>query len=161
VAFLSTEQQALATEVAAKLTERGETVAVAESTAGGLVSAALLWVPGASRYYRGGGVLYTRQSRIVMAGMTPEQFENYRGATPENVSAMAESLRDLLQATWCVAEAGTAGPTGAVPGRTVLAVAGPVSRVETLETGSSDREANMSEFATRALRLLRDALRDA
>ena len=161
MSFLNEAQRAIATEVGEALTRRGETVAVAESTAGGLVSAALLWVPGASRYYRGGGVLYTRQSRIEMAGMTPQQFENYRGATPENVSAMAEALRDRLQATWCIAEAGTAGPTGNLPGRTVLAVAGPIIRHETIETGSADREANMAEFASRALRLLREALRDA
>jgi PncC family amidohydrolase len=161
VSFLTDEQRAFATEVGESLTRRGETVAVAESTAGGLVSAALLWVAGASRYYRGGGVLYTRQSRIEMAGMTPEMFENYRGATPENVTAMAEALRQRLQATWCIAEAGTAGPTGNAPGRTVVAVAGPIARHEVVETGSSDREANMAAFATRALWLLREALRDA
>jgi PncC family amidohydrolase len=159
VSFLDPEQQVLAGEIAAILTERNETVAVAESTAGGLVSAALLWVPGASRYYRGGGVLYTRQSRMAMAGMTPEQFENYRGATPENVAAMAEALRERLGTTWCIAEAGTAGPTGGQPGRSVIAVAGAVSRGEVIETGSADREANMVAFATRALGLLRDALR--
>jgi PncC family amidohydrolase len=158
MSFLDAQQQELAGEIAAILTERNETVAVAESTAGGLVSAAFLWVPGASRYYRGGGVLYTRQSRIAMAGMRPEQFENYRGATPENVTAMAEALRERLGATWCVAEAGTAGPTGGQPGRTVIAVAGPVSRSEVIETGSTDREANMVAFATRALGLLRDAV---
>ncbi|HXH22846.1 MAG TPA: CinA family protein [Dehalococcoidia bacterium] len=157
--FLTPEQQALATEIARALTERGETVAVAESTAGGLVSAALLWVPGASRYYRGGGVLYTRQSRIAMAGMTPQQFENYRGATLENVAAMAQALRQRLEATWCIAEAGTAGPTGGQPGRTVIAVSGPVSRSEVFETGSADREANMVAFATRSLEVLLEALR--
>jgi PncC family amidohydrolase len=161
MSFLTAEQQALATEVGEMLAARQQTVAVAESTAGGLVSAALLWVPGASRYFRGGGVLYTRQSRMAMAGMTAEQFANYRGATTENVMAMADSLRERLEATWCIAEAGTAGPTGNQPGRSVIAVSGPVSRGEVIETGATDREANMSEFATRSLRFLRNALRDA
>ena len=157
MSFLTPEQQALALQIGEALAARGETVAVAESTAGGLVSAALLWVPGASRYFRGGGVFYTRQSRIAMAGMTQEQFEGYRGSTPENVAAMAEALRARLDATWCIAEAGAAGPTGHA-GRTVLAVAGPSARTEVFETQSSDREANMVAFATRALQLLRDAL---
>jgi nicotinamide-nucleotide amidase len=157
VSFLTPEQQELAREIGERLAARGETVAIAESTAGGLVSAALLWVPGASRYFRGGGVLYTRQSRIAMAGMTPEQFEGYRGATPENVAAMAEALRSRLDATWCIAEAGAAGPTGHA-GRSVLAVAGPTPRSAVIETGSADREANMVAFSTHALRLLREAL---
>jgi nicotinamide mononucleotide (NMN) deamidase PncC len=71
---------------------------------------------------------------------------------------MAEARRERLDATWCVAEAGTAGPTGGQPGRSVIAVAGPVSRSEVIETGSADREANMIAFATRALRQLRDTI---
>lgn len=159
MSFLNAEQRSLSEDIGAILTERGQTIAVAEATAGGLISAALLAAPGASRYYAGGGVLYTRNSRIMLAGMTPEQFANYRGTTPEMLSAMAESMRARLDATWCVAESGAAGPTGNA-GRTVIGVAGPVSRVETIETGSDDREANMAEFATRALRLLRDSLRE-
>ncbi len=161
MSFLNADQKALAEEIASMLTDRGQTVAVAEATAGGLISAALLWVPGASRYYAGGGVLYTRNSRIMLAGMAAEQFANYRGTTTEILVSMAESMRERLGATWCVAESGVAGPTGNQPGRTVIGVAGPVSRSETIETGLSGREANMIEFATHALRLLRDALREA
>lgn len=164
-AFLNSEQEALAQEIATLLTERGETVAVAEATAGGLVSAALLWVPGASRYYAGGAVVYTLASRMVLAGVPADELADYRGTTPDMLASMAELMRQRLDATWCVAESGLAGPTpgrsGTPPGRTNIAVAGPVNRSETVETGSSDREANMVEFATRALRLLRDALREA
>jgi nicotinamide-nucleotide amidase len=162
VSFFTPEQVALAAEIAAALTERGETVCVAEGTAGGLISAALLSVPGASRYYLGGGVLYTLKSRIALAGMSPETYENYRGTTSEMLQALAEAMRARLDATWCVAESGLAGPTGgrsgAAPGHVTMAVVGPATRVEVAETGIADREANMVEFAARSLRLLRDAI---
>ena len=164
-AFLNDEQERLALEIASQLTERGETVAVAEATAGGLISAALLWVAGASRYYAGGGVVYTLGSRTALAGVPAEQYENYRGTTPEMLATLAESMRLRLGATWCIAESGLAGPTGgrfgAPAGRTTVSVAGPVVRTEVIETGLSDREANMVEFATRGLSFLSRAIQEA
>ena len=163
--FLNAEQESLTEEIASLLTARGETVAVAESTTGGLVSAALLWVAGASRYYAGGGVLYTLNSRIALAGVPPEQYANYRGTTTEMLASLAEAMRARLGATWAVGESGLAGPTtgrsGAAPGRTTLAVAGPVTRTAVIETGNPDRGTNMVDFATGALRLLRDAITEA
>ena len=163
--FLNTEQEALAQEIASLLIARGQTVAVAEATTGGLVSAALLWVAGASAYYKGGGVLYTLDSRVALAGAAPELFANYRGTTAEMISAIAESMRQRLNATWCIAESGLAGPTGGrsgLPaGRTTIGVAGPVSRTAVFQTGHADREKNMVEFTTLSLRFLRDAIREA
>ena len=163
--FLNEEQQRLALEIAAQLTERGETVAVAEATAGGLISAALLWVAGASRYYRGGGVVYTLDSRTALAGVPMEQYANYRGTTPEMLAFLAESMRQRLGATWCIAESGLAGPTGgrfgAPVGRTTMSVAGPVVRTEVIQTGLSDRGENMVEFATRGLAFLSRAIGEA
>lgn len=165
MSFLTTEQRELAEAIASYLSERGETVAVAESTSGGLVSAALLALPGASRYYVGGGVLYTLNSRTALAGVRAEEYAGYRGTTPEMLASLAEAMRQRLGTTWCIAESGLAGPTGsrtgAPAGRTTIGVAGPVARVEVVETGNTDREANMVEFTTLALRLLRDALIEA
>ena len=163
--FLNDEQQQLANDIATRLIARGETVAVAESTTGGLVSAALLAVAGASRYYAGGGVLYTLNSRTALAGVSAETYANYRGTTPEMLATLAEAMRERLGAAWCIAESGVAGPGrgrfGAPAGRTTLGVAGPVTRVEVIETGLDDRQANMVEFATRTLRYLRNALQEA
>lgn len=162
MSFLDAEQQALATDIAERLIARGETVAVAESTTGGLISAALLSVAGASRYFAGGGVVYTLKSRTALAGADPAQYANYRGTTAEMLQSLAESMRERLGATWCVAESGLAGPTGgragAPAGRTTMCVVGPVTRTEPLETGSDDRTGNMGAFTTASLRLLRDAL---
>lgn len=165
MSFLTPEQVALVEEVASLLIARGETIAVAESTTGGLLSAALLRVPGASKYYAGGGVTYTLNSRVALAGMPPDAYANYQGTTPDMLAALAEGMRVRLGATWCIAESGLAGPTpgrsGAPPGRTTMSVAGPVAHTEVTETGLADREANMIEFATRTLRFLRDAIREA
>ena len=164
MSFLTDEQKALALEIAGFLTPRDQTVAVAESTTGGLISAALLWVPGASRYYAGGGVTYTLNSRTVLAGVPAQEYANYQGTTPEMLLNLAEAMRARLGAIWCVAESGLAGPTpgrsGAAPGRTTVAISGPDSSTEIFETGSDDREANMIQFATFALRRLRDALQE-
>lgn len=163
--FLTAEQQALANDIGTRLIERGETVAVAEGTTGGLVSAALLSVAGASRYYAGGGVVYTLNSRIALAGVSPEAYANYRGTTPDMIATLAEAMRQRLGATWCIAESGLAGPTGgrsgAPAGRTTLGVAGPVALTAVNETGLADRETNMVEFTTLALRFLRDAIQKA
>jgi nicotinamide mononucleotide (NMN) deamidase PncC len=109
--------------------------------------------------------LYTLNSRVALAGASPELFKNYQGTTPEMIAAIAEAMRQRLGATWCIAESGLAGPTGGrsgrPPGRTVIGVAGPVSRTEVVETGSDDRERNMIEFTTRSMRFLRDAVREA
>ena len=163
--FLNDEQEQLANDIAERLIARGETVAVAESTTGGLVSAALLAVSGASRYYAGGGVLYTLNSRTALAGVPAETYANYRGTTPEMLATLAEAMRERLGAKWCIAESGVAGPGGgrfgAPAGRTTLSVAGPVTRTEVIETGIDDRQANMAEFATRTLRYLYAALQEA
>lgn len=163
--FLNDEQQTLADEIAALLIGRGEKVAVAESTTGGIVSAALLSVAGASKYYAGGGVTYTLASRTALAGVPAERYENYQGTTPEMLAELAETMRQRLGATWCIAESGLAGPTGgrtgAPPGKVTVSVAGPVARTEVIHTGLTDRVENMVEFATRALRHLAEAIKDA
>ena len=163
--FLTNDQTALATEIAATLARRGETIAVSDGTTGGLISAALLSVAGASAYYAGGGVLYTLKSRIALAGVPAESYAQYRGTTPELLAELAEALRTRLEATWAIAESGLAGPTsgrsGAAPGRTTIAIAGPIARAEVHETGSDDRAGNMETFTTLALRLLRDTLLEA
>ena len=162
--FLNGDQEELAAAVGALLRSRGETVAVAESTTGGLVSAALLSVAGASGYFSGGVVVYTLKSRTELAGVPAEQYENYRGTTAAMLASLAESMRQRLGSTWSVAESGLAGPTGgrtAPAGRTLVSVVGPRSAGETLETGSDDRVANMSAFTTFALRTLRDTIQAA
>jgi PncC family amidohydrolase len=136
-----------------------------EQAAGGLISAALLAISGASSYYKGGLTLYTLESRIAYAGWTEASIKDYKGPTPEIVSGLAEHTRKTLGSTYTVSESGTAGPTGGTtrnrtPGYVALAVAsekGTVTRE--VETGSQDREENMVTFAVEGLKLVRDAIK--
>ena len=147
----------------ALLTARKQTVAVAESSAGGLVSAALLARPGASAYFLGGGVIYTGQARAALLAVTEADMAGLRSASEPYALLLARTIRERLGATWGLAETGAAGPSGNrygdPAGHTCLAVVGPVERVATLETGHADRAANMRAFAAALLDLLADALR--
>lgn len=152
----------LAGRAAELLRARGETVGVAEGSCGGLVSAALLAVPGASAYYAGGAVIYTlAANRAFLVGAIPTP-PGLRGATEEFAHYLAASVRVRLESTWGIGEGGATGPTGNrygdPAGHAWVAVDGPVSRTRHLLTGSDDREANMVEFAATALTLLVEAL---
>lgn len=151
-----------AAKVAALLKARNESIAVAESSAGGLIAAALLAVPGASAYFRGGAVLYTRQSWHALRDFRDELFAGTRPATEDNALIRARIVRERFAADWGIGETGAAGPTGGrygnPAGLACLAVSGRVERVITLETGSSDRIANMQAFAEGALKLLAECV---
>lgn len=153
-----------AAAIAAELVARGETVAVSESSTGGLVSAALLAVPGASRFYRAGGVIYTLEARRALLGISDAAFADARPASEPYVRKLGHRTRELLGCDWVIAESGAAGPDGNrygdAPGHTAIAIVGPAERSTVLETGLGDRVANMERFARAALGLLADALRD-
>lgn len=155
----------LAQSVAEKLKHREETISVTESSTGGLISAALLAIPGASAYFMGGSVVYTLPSRKKILGITRADVEGMEPLTSEMVSAFAQKARAQLETTWAIAELGVAGPTGAryghPPGLSVLAIDGPVQLTKLVETGSADREENMWAFTQAALELLDEALSQA
>lgn len=150
--------------IAEILKAREQTVAVAETSAGGLVSAQLLAVPGASAYFVGGAVTYTSVSREVLAGITQADMDaaGIRSSSEPFATLLAETVRTRMGADWGVAETGAAGPSGNRygddPGHTCVAVAGPVARVRTLETGDDARDANMWRFAEAALALFAECL---
>ena len=152
----------LAAEVGEALKARGEKVAVAESSSGGLISAALLSVPGASAYYLGGAVVYTPKARVMLMDIPREALEGMRSASEPYAMLLARTVRERFGATWGLSETGAAGPTGNgygdAAGHTCIAVSGPVEMAVTLETGESDRAANMTAFAAAALELLKRAM---
>ncbi len=154
---------ALGNVVGHLLKERKHTVAVAESSAGGLINAALVAVPGASAYYLGGRIVYTGVGRAALLGLTAQDMVNIRSASEPFARLLAQRVRNNLGATWGLSETGASGPSGNrygdAPGHACIAVCGPVEAVITLETGSADREANMWEFARRAIELLESCLR--
>jgi PncC family amidohydrolase len=151
-----------AERIGAMLKQRKQTVAVAESSAGGLISAALLSVAGASAYFLGGSVTYTRPSMQGLLNMTDEMFAQMKGLSEPTALVLARGVQQLLSPTWAISEIGAAGPTGSrygdPAGKTAIAVVGPTERAIVIETGNADRVANMSAFAAAALDLFEQIL---
>jgi nicotinamide-nucleotide amidase len=155
----------MADAVGTLLKARGETVGVSESSTGGLISAALLAVPGASAYFGGGGVIYTHKARETLLRARLEDHPGMRPSTEAYAQLCATGIRDLLGTTWGLGETGATGPTGNrygdAAGHCCIALAGPRSRSITIETGQPAREDNMWRFAVAALGLLEEALRES
>lgn len=155
----------IAEKAAALLKARGERTAIAESSAGGLISAALLAVPGASVYFTGGGVIYTARALKTLLGVVREDLKDMRSSSEPYAAFLAETVRAKHRVEWGLSETGAAGPTGNPygdpAGHTCIAVAGAVSNTRTLRTGVSDRWTNMNWFAEAALELFVEALEKA
>jgi len=153
----------LAARVGETLRARGQTVSVVESSAGGLVSAALLAIPGASAYFRGGAVVYSRRAGRALLGLTAEDMAGMRGETEPYARLVASRVRDTHHTTWGIAESGAAGPSGSpygdAPGHVCVAVVGGVTVSRTIETGDTDRPRNMEVFARHLLALFDETLR--
>jgi PncC family amidohydrolase len=149
--------------VGALLKERQQTIAVAESSAGGLISAVLVAVPGASAFFLGGSVIYTLEARRLLLNLPDTDFTGVRASTEEYALRMARAVRQLFGTTWGLSETGATGPTGNrygdAAGHACVAVAGPTERVLTIETRHSGREANMWMFTATAIELLETCLR--
>ena len=151
----------MAEEVAELLRRRGDTIVVAETSTGGLISSALLAVPGASAYYKGGSVLYTYESRKKLLGIKGQDVEGLAPMSEAMVMAFAQKAQAQFASTWAIAELGIAGPTGVAygeAGSSVIGIAGPNPVSALLNTGSSEREDNMWRFTGHALSLLCKAL---
>ena len=152
----------IAEKIAEKLVARHQTIAIAESSTGGLISAALLAVPGASAYFLGSAVVYTRDARRILMDIPDEAMKGIRSASEPYAKLLASQIRQRFSTVWGLSETGATGPTGNrhgdAAGHCCMAVAGPQSAAITLETGNSDRLANMHVFASTALNLLLENL---
>jgi nicotinamide-nucleotide amidase len=146
----------IAEQIAARLIARRQTIAVAESSTGGLISAALLAVPGASAYFLGSAVVYTRDARRILMDIPDDAMKGIRSASEPYAKLLASQIRKRFSSDWGLSETGATGPTGNrygdAAGHSCMAVAGASEQLSmTLETGSADRLANMHVFARTAL----------
>jgi nicotinamide-nucleotide amidase len=152
------ELGAVAEKIAAKLIERRQTITVAESSTGGLISAALLAVPGASAYFLGSAVVYTRDARRILMDIPDEAMKGIRSASEVYAQLLASQIRQRFASDWGLSETGATGPTGNrygdAAGHSCMAIAGLEQSAMTLETGRPDRLANMHLFASTALNFL-------
>jgi PncC family amidohydrolase len=152
----------LSTKIGRILKSNSNTISVAETSAGGLLSASLLAVPGASAYFLGGGVIYTQESRRILLNLNDTEMVGIRSSSEPYAELLARTIKNNFGSNWGISETGAAGPTGNrygdAAGHTCIAVSGPVSEVITLETESNDRERNMEAFALAALKLFEKCL---
>lgn len=159
---------AMGARAGALLKARGEKIAVGETSAGGLISASLLAVPGASAYFSGGAITYSARAIRGLVGISTDEMRTsgIRSSSEPYAQLLAQAVRAKHgRITWGLSETGAAGPGGNPygdpSGHTCMAVVGPVSLVRTLRTGLDDRVANMWSFAQAALALLVEALEAA
>jgi PncC family amidohydrolase len=156
------ELEALAAPCAAILLERGQSVAVADGSTGGLIAAGMLTIPGGIKFFRGGGVLYSLKGRQILFGLEPDAFDGLRPVSEPYTRLQADAISRQFDSDWGIAESGSAGPThpyGIEAGTSCIAVVGPsVKMSRMVETGSSSRLHNMEAFAKAALSLFHEAL---
>lgn len=152
------ELSKLCEPIADRLKANKQTISVSESSTGGLISAALLSIPGASAYYKGGSVIYTLASRKIFLNLSKQDVEGLEPMTESMALRFAEKTKEVLDSDWAIAELGIAGPTGSPygvdPGTSVVAISGPSDNFVRIETGNTDRESNMMDFTKSALQLL-------
>src|SRR3979490_1814698 len=152
------ELVAIAEQIAVRLVARKQTIAVAESSTGGLIAASLLAVPGASAYFLGSAVVYTRDARRILMDIPDEAMKGIRSASESYAQLLASQIRHRFSTDWGLSETGATGPTGTrygdAAGHSCMAVAGLQQSAMTLETGNADRLANMHVFASTALNFL-------
>ena len=155
----------MAASVGALLKETEQTLAVTESSCGGLLSACLVSIPGASAYYRGGAVVYTRFAQRGLLQVPDSAMTGIRASSEPYALLNARTVRESLDTTWALSETGASGPTGNSygdsAGHACIAVTGPVERAITMETGDANREANMWVFAKAAFDLLEQCVRES
>lgn len=155
----------MAASVGALLKDTEQTLAVTESSCGGLLSACLVSIPGASAYYRGGAVVYTRFAQRGLLQVPDSAMTGIRASSEPYALLNARTVRESLDTTWALSETGASGPTGNrygdSAGHACIAVTGPVERAITVETGDDNREANMWVFAKAAFDLLEQCVRES
>jgi len=162
----------IAAVVGERLTDREETLAVAESLTGGLICSRLTDIPGSSAYFDRGVVTYSNRSKQVELCVSREALDAHGAVSREVAREMAAGVRDTAETTWGVATTGIAGPTGGTDEKPVglvyigVAYAGPWGSEDsfvrvTRHVFDGDREAVKEKSATHALDALAAAIDDA
>ena len=144
------------------LTDRTQTLAVAESCTGGTIAARFTAMPGASAYFKGGVVAYWNQTKELLLGISRDTIARYGVVSEPVVRAMAEGMRRTAHADYAVATTGVAGPAGGTPecpvGTVWMAVAGPQGTVAVCRQSGSDRGQIIDRASGQAIALLRDEI---
>lgn len=167
--FPPKDVEGVLSEIASILRKNNYTLAVSEAACGGLISAYLVSIPGASDFYIGGKLVYSLKQRLKLSGWSPEEISSYTGPSEQVALKLARTTKYELGSTFVLSETGFAGPgvdlhldkkPNASVGNVFLGLVGPQNEVSSHhETKKSDRSENMAEFARVGLEFLLAELR--
>lgn len=118
------------------LSERGETISVAESLTGGGLAQALTSLPGSSDIFRGSVTAYQNEIKSSLLQVQSELLSEFGAVSEEVAAAMAHGIKDLMGSTWAISTTGVAGPgpsEGVAAGTVWVAIDGPISQTLQLE----------------------------
>ncbi|ODV94797.1 hypothetical protein PACTADRAFT_50658 [Pachysolen tannophilus NRRL Y-2460] len=175
----------LVKEISEILIQRNETLSISEAACGGLLSAYLVSIPGASKFFQGGTLVYSLKSRLKLSGWDNKDISNYTGPSEQVVLRLARNLRIELGSTYVLSETGFAGPSITIfdkdqepscndesgeeikdeqsPGKVgtvYLGISGPRGEVSCIRhTNNDNRAENMQLFAQAGLRFLLDHMK--
>ncbi|MEZ7873699.1 MAG: competence/damage-inducible protein A [Bacteroidales bacterium] len=156
------DEDTLETVVSKALSERGETLSLAESCTGGEISSIFTSLPGASSVYKGGVVAYDNEAKTAILGVDKSIIERFGAVSEECVIAMAEGAKRLFGSDWSIATSGIAGPGGGSEEKPVgtvwIAISGPGVITTNKAIFSGDRERNIIRFSSNSINLLRKAI---
>ena len=158
------EGKIISREVNELLWEREKTVSTAESCTGGRIAEAIIAVPGASKYFKGGIICYVNEVKENLLGVSHEVLEEKTAVCEEVAIAMVKGACKTLNTDYAVAATGIAGPGGGtkeIPVGTIWLAVGTPDNVVTFKIEEDQgRDINLTVATTKAMTMLRDFLKD-
>ncbi len=157
------ESKILSREISQLLWEREQTLATAESCTGGRIAEAVISVPGASKYFKGGVISYTNEVKERMLGVSHDLLEEKTAVCEDVAVAMVKGACAAMNTDFAIAATGVAGPTGGtkeIPVGTIWVACGTPDRCRTLKVEEDHgRDINLAIATKTALQLFLDFLR--
>ena len=157
------ESKIISREISQLLWEREQTLATAESCTGGRIAEAIISVPGASKYFKGGIISYTNEIKERLLGVSHELLEEKTAVCEEVAIAMVKAACRALTTDLEIAATGYAGPTGGtkeIPIGTIWLACGSADKVKTFKVEEDHgRDINLAIATKKAMQIFLDFLR--
>ena len=158
------ESKITSREISEILWETEKTVGTAESCTGGRIAEAIIAVPGASKYFKGGIISYVNEIKESLLGVDPQVLEEKTAVCEEVAIAMVKGACKALNTNYAIAATGFAGPTGGtkdIPVGTIWLACGNDERVVTLKVEEDHgRDINLAIATNKAMELFLNYLKE-
>lgn len=158
------EVKMISREVSELLWEKEKTVSTAESCTGGRIAEAIIAVPGASKYFKGGIICYVNEVKENLLGVSHQLLEEKTAVCEEVAIEMVKGACDTLHTDYAIAATGIAGPAGGskeIPVGTIWLACGSKDRVVTMKVQEDHgRDINLAIAANNAMQLFCNYLKE-